>query len=292
MDRTGLADFLRRRREGLRPADVGLGAGVRRRTPGLRREEVAALAALSVDYYGRLEQARGPHPSVQALTSLARALRLSDDERDHLFHLAGQEAPSRRAGTRHVRPGVLLVLDRLADAAAFVVSDLGETLVQNQLARDLLGDTTHHRGREAYDVWRWFTDPAARALHPASEHDQHSRTRVADLRATAGRRRGDADVEDLVAALLRTSPEFAALWSQHEVAVRRADRKCILHPVVGAVEVDCETLLVADEGQVLILLTARPGTPAQQRLELLRVVGRQDLEPDTRTGARPGSSPA
>jgi transcriptional regulator with XRE-family HTH domain len=135
MDRTGLADFLRRRREGLRPADVGLSPGARRRTPGLRREEVAALAALSVDYYGRLEQARGPHPSVQALTSLARALRLSDDERDHLFRLAGHEAPSRRAGTRHVRPGVLLVLDRLADAAAFVVSDLGETLVQNELAR-------------------------------------------------------------------------------------------------------------------------------------------------------------
>jgi hypothetical protein len=171
---------------------------------------------------------------VQALTSLARALRLSDDERDHLFRLAGQEAPSRRGRSpRHVRPGVLLILDRLADAAAFVVSDLGETLVQNDLARALLGDMTRHRGREAYDVWRWFTDPAARSLHPPSEHAQQSRTRVADLRATAGRRRGDADVEELVAALQRTSAEFAALWSEHEVAVRRADRKCILHPVVG-----------------------------------------------------------
>lgn len=280
MDRPGLAEFLRRRREGLRPADVGLAAGTRRRTPGLRREEVAALAALSVDYYGRLEQGRGPHPSVSALTSLARALRLSDDERDHLFRLAGQEAPARRGRTRHVRPGVLLVLDRLTDAAAFVVSDLGETLVQNDLARALLGDTTQLRGRDAYDVWRWFTRASARDLHPVAEHEQHSRTRVADLRATVTRRRGDADVEDLVGALLRASPEFAALWSQHEVAVRRADRKCVLHPVVGAVEVDCETLLVADEGQALVLLTARPGTPAGERLELLRVIGQQDLAPD------------
>ena len=87
-----------------------------------------------------------------------------------------------------------------------------------------------------------------------------------------------------MAALVRTSPEFTALWSQHEVAVRRADRKCILHPVVGAVDVDCETLLVADEGQALILLTARPGTPAQERLELLRVIGQQDLAPSTGPG--------
>ncbi len=279
-DRAQLADFLRRRREGLRPEDVGLAPGVRRRTPGLRREEVAQLAALSADYYGRLEQARGPHPSPQALGALARALRLTDDERDHLFRLAGQQPPERRGGSaRHVRPGLLHVLDRLEDGAAFVLSDLGETLAQNHLARVLLGDAAGHRGRDRYDAWRWFTDPAARAPYPPPDRPRHTRTRVADLRATHGRRRGDPDVEDLVRALLRTSPEFAALWAEHEVAVKRGDRKTLLHPLVGAVEVDCETLLSTDDHQALVLLTARPGTPAAEQLALLRVVGTQDLAP-------------
>lgn len=281
MDRTGLADFLRRCRERTRPEDAGLPPGARRRTPGLRREEVAQLAGMSADYYGRLEQARGPHPSVQLLAALARALRLSGDERDHLYLLAGQSPPPRSGRSTHVRPGVLHLLDRLDDAAAFVVSDLGEVLVQNALARALLGDETRGRGREASGVWRWFTDPQSRVRYPADDHELHARAYVSELRATAARRRGDGDVEDLLAALLAASPEFAALWERHEVGVRRADSKRVVHPVVGVVEVDCEVLLTPEHDQSLVVLTARAGTPAAGALDLLRVLGTQEL-----TGAR------
>lgn len=142
LDRAGLADFLRRRRARLAPSDVGLSAGTRRRTPGLRREEVAQLAGMSADYYTRLEQSRGPRPSRQILGALARALRLSDDERDHLFHLGGEEPPRGAHGSGHVRPGLLLVLDRLDDTPAQVVGDLGDVLAQNVMAAALVGDVS------------------------------------------------------------------------------------------------------------------------------------------------------
>ncbi|MEU3459048.1 helix-turn-helix domain-containing protein [Streptomyces sp. NPDC006733] len=147
MDSTELADFLRRRRARLSPADVGLTGGVRRRTPGLRREEVARLAGMSADYYARLEQARGPRPSRQMLGALARALRLAGDEREELFRLAGEglSPPHRRgaaadpAGSAHVRPALLLILDRLDDTPAQVVNGAGDVLARNPLAAALLG---------------------------------------------------------------------------------------------------------------------------------------------------------
>lgn len=277
VDRPGLADFLRRRRERVDPRDVGLPPGARRRTPGLRREEVALLAGMSVDYYVRLEQARGPHPSAQVLGALARALRLSDDERDHL-HLLGGQAPPRRSGrSTHVRPGLLHLLDRLDDAGAMVVSDLGEVLVQNALARALYGDESSLRGREASTVWRWFAQPGARDRSPEEDHDLQSRVWVADLRAAHARRRGDRDVEDLVQDLLRVSAQFRDLWEQHEVAVRRSGSKRVVHPAVGVVELDCEVLLTPEHDQSLVLLTARAGTAAVEQLALLRVLGTQDL---------------
>jgi transcriptional regulator with XRE-family HTH domain len=149
MDRAALADFLRHRREALRPGDVGLPAGVRRRTGGLRREEVAALAVMSTDYYTRLEQQRGPQPSEQMLASLARALRLTDSERDYLFRTAGHNPPTpASAATSHVAPALLRVLDRLSDTPALILSSLGETLVQNAMAAALLGDLPLvHRSR-------------------------------------------------------------------------------------------------------------------------------------------------
>ncbi|MDF2492647.1 MAG: transcriptional regulator [Microbacterium sp.] len=142
MDRDQLAQFLRRRREALRPEDVGLTRGPRRRTPGLRREEVAQLAGMSTDYLNRLEQARGPQPSDQMLSALARALHLSRTEHDHLFRLAGHAAPDHPVLTDHVSPGMLRILDRLQDTPAQVVSELGETLVQTGPARALLGDAS------------------------------------------------------------------------------------------------------------------------------------------------------
>jgi len=202
VDRTSLADFLRRRREALQPADVGLPVGLRRRTAGLRREEVAALTGMSTDYYTRLEQRRGPQPSEQMLTALARGLRLTLDERDHLFRLAGHGTPGRVRRTEHVPPGVMRVLDRLADTPAQVVTDLGVTLVQNQLAVALLGDQTSHDGPARSAYHRWFLgDPAER------EHAAQSRLWAADLRAATGR--GTPGADALVTQLLAASPEFA-----------------------------------------------------------------------------------
>src|SRR5919112_1716646 len=163
IDRAGLADFLRRRRESLQPEDVGLPRGPRRRTAGLRREEVAALCHMSVDYYSRLERERGPQPSQQMLASIAQGLHLSVDERDHLFRLAGHNPPARGTSSEDISPGILRILDRLEDTPAEIVTELGETLRQTAMGFALNGDTTRYTGPARSMGYRWFTDPAARA---------------------------------------------------------------------------------------------------------------------------------
>jgi transcriptional regulator with XRE-family HTH domain len=279
LDRAELADFLRRSRARLVPADVGLTEGARRRTPGLRREEVAQLAGLSLDYYTRLEQSRAPRPSRQILTALARALRLTDDARDHLFHLAGEEPPRAGHGTGHVRPGLLLVLDRLEDTPAQVVSDFGDVLAQNSMAAALFGDMSARPQAQRNIVRRFFTDPGSRALFPSEDHAELARLHVANLRALLAARPDDPRPAALVAELRASSEEFARLWNTHEVAVRRSGVKRVRHPVVGDLELDCEVLLSADHDQRLILHIARPGSESYERLRLLRVVGLQDLTP-------------
>lgn len=277
VDRDALADFLRRSRERLTTSDVGLPDGARRRTPGLRREEVASLAAMSVDYYTRLEQRRGPRPSPQLLAALARALRLGDDERDHLFHLAGQQPPQHHHVADHVRPGLLLILDRLWDTPAQVISDLGEVLVQNPMARALWGDFSARPPAERNIVRRWFTDPDVRALTPAEEHERLGRAHAAHLRAIATARPEDRRARRLVDELLERSPEFAGYWTEHDVSQRRSDVKRVLHPVVGLLELSCEVLVHDGGEQRLLVFTAEPGSVSAERMELLRVVGLQDL---------------
>jgi transcriptional regulator with XRE-family HTH domain len=276
MQRDQLADFLRRRREAIRPAEVGLADGPRRRTTGLRREEVAMLAGMSVDYVVRLEQGRSSQPSTQLLGALARALRLSDDERAHLFHLAGHRPPPADGVARLARAGLLRMLDLLGDTPALVLSDLGEVLAQNRASVLLTGDLTGFSGDRRYVVYRWFTDPAARAIHPPEEHERQARQFVADLRAAAGRRAGDPAVAGLVDRLQAASADFGRLWAEHEVAVRRADRKTMLHPRVGRLVMDCETLVTPDQGQQLLVLTPADAE-ARERLELLRVLGIQEF---------------
>jgi transcriptional regulator with XRE-family HTH domain len=279
VNRAELADFLRRGRARLDPSDVGLTAGARRRTPGLRREEVAQLAGMSVDYYSRLEQSRGPRPSRQMLTALARALRLTEDERDHLFLLTGEEPPRREATSTHVRPGLLLVLDRLHDTPAQVVTDCGEVLAQNAMARALSGDALARPPRERNIIRRFFLDPAAQDLFPPEDRPKRAREQVASLRAVSAARPTDPEPAALVAELLAASEEFARLWEEHEVAVRRASTKRFRHPVVGVLELDCEVLVNSGHNQQLVVHTARPGTESYERLQLLRVVGLQDLRP-------------
>ncbi|WP_130878391.1 helix-turn-helix transcriptional regulator [Streptomyces syringium] len=273
IDRDGLADFLRRSRDRVRPQDVGLPVGTRRRTPGLRREEIAQLAAMSVDYYIRLEQGRGPQPSPEMLAALARALRLSDDERDHLHLLAGRRPPAGRISGDHVSPGLLHLLDQLPTTPVQVLGDLGDVLAQNAMAEALLGGvcTVSEHGRNV--VWRWFTDPAQRTAYPADEHDHYSRLHVADLRAAAGRRVGDPAVTRLVERLRKASEEFSGLWELHEVAVRRASRMRIVHPLIGPVDLDCQVLFAPEGDQRVVLHTPPVGSDTAERLALLKVVG-------------------
>ncbi|MBW8793400.1 MAG: helix-turn-helix domain-containing protein [Streptomyces sp.] len=276
-----LGAFLRTRRDRIRPSDVGLPHGPRRRVPGLRREEVAQLAGLSADYYTELERGGGRHgvqPSAQTLAALARALRLNGDERDHLFHLAERPIPRSTHGpSAHVQPALLGLLDRLSHTPARVITDLHETLVENDLARNLLGGSPAHRGPTASFVYRWFTDPRTREIHPPEDHPHHSRVFVTDLRAAAARRGRDADVTKMVAVLRRRSQEFATLWDTHDVAVRRMDRKKIIHPMLGVIELDCYNLLSEDGRQRLLWFTAPPGSPGAEQLELLSVIGTQEL---------------
>lgn len=183
IDRTGLADFLRRRREALQFEDVGLPRGRRRRTSGLRREEVAALCHMSADYYARLERERGPQPSEQMVASIAQGLHLSLDERDHLFLLAGHNPPVRSEAGEHISPGLLRILDRLDDTPAEIVTELGETLRQSPLGVALLGDTTGYTGPARSRGYRWFTDLATRNLYPPEDHPFLTRMYAAGLRA-------------------------------------------------------------------------------------------------------------
>ena len=275
MDRGALADFLRRRREALQPQEVGLPEGQRRRTSGLRREEVAALAAMSADYYTRLEQQRGPQPSEQMLGSLARALRLTGDERDYLFQVAGHNPPTAAAAATHVAPALLRVLDRLSDTPALILSNLGETLVQNQLADALFGDKSAYTGLARSEIFRWFTDPAERLRYPEHDRGRQSRAQVANLRAAYGSMGPRSRAGELVRALQKASPEFAALWERHEVAKRFEDHKTLIHPELGPIEVDCQVLFTEDQSQALLVLTAPPRTEGHEKLQLLAVLGQQ-----------------
>ncbi|HEY3954200.1 MAG TPA: helix-turn-helix transcriptional regulator [Streptosporangiaceae bacterium] len=279
MDRAELADFLRHRREALQPADVGLPAGARRRTRGLRREEVAALAAMSADYYTRLEQQRGPQPSEQMLASLARALRLTSGERDYLFRVAGHNPPAPLLAATHVAPALLRVLDRLSDTPALILSALGETLVQNRMAEALFGDKSGYTGLARSEIYRWFTVPAERLRYPEDDRDRQSRAQVANLRAAYGSMGPDSRAGDLVRALGKASTEFAGLWGRHEVARRFADHKVLIHPELGPIELDCQVLFTEDQSQALLVLTAPPRTEGYEKLQLLAVLGQERFSP-------------
>lgn len=276
MDRAALADFLRHRREALRPEDVGLPAGVRRRTAGLRREEVAALAVMSTDYYTRLEQERGPQPSEQMLASLARALRLTGSERDYLYRTAGHNPPtSASAATSHVAPGLLRVLDRLSDTPALILSSLGETLVQNAMAAALFGDKSAYTGLARSEIYRWFTDPAERLRYPDFDRGRQSRAQVANLRFAYGSMSPRSRAGEIVRALQKASPEFAGLWERHEVARRFEDHKVLIHPELGPIELDCQVLFTEDQSIALLVLTAPPRTEGHDKLRLLSVLGQE-----------------
>lgn len=272
VDRTALGAFLRARREALQPGDVGLGHRPHRRTPGLRREDVAELCAMSVDYVARLERGDGPQPSPQMAAALARGLRLTRAERDHLLLLCGHR-PAQRATEDHVGPGLMRVLDRLHDTPAQVIGPLGETLLQTPPAVALLGDQTRHSGPARSAVHRWFTDAGERERYLADDHDHTGRVYVAALRATVARDGATSAAARLATGLRQQSREFADVWDRQEVGVRWGGAKRFVHPELGRIDLFCQTLLEPDDGQSLLVFTATPGTEDAEKLALLAVMG-------------------
>jgi len=280
VDRNGLASFLRSRRERIGPADVGLPAGSRRRTPGLRREEVARLAHVSVEYYTRLEQGRGPHPSREVLAGLTGALRLTDAERLHLHHLAEQPPAPPRGPRRDVRTSILELIGRLPLAAATVTSAAFEVLAWNDLAAALLEDFSAVPPRDRNLLRRAFLGPhtGGHRLYGVSDPDDFARSAVARLRAAAARYPHDPGIARLVADLRDGSEDFARSWASHDVGDARVLTKTFRHPLVGPVTVNCDVLEISDRDQQVVIYTADPGSASEEAPRLLSVVGTQRLD--------------
>ena len=247
-----------------------------RRVPGLRKEELAVLAGLSPDYYSRLEQGRVRTPSPAALASLARAIRLTGDEQDYLFRLAGQQPPEPRSPLAPVDPAMMYLLDALEHTPAQVADDLLTVVAQNRAARHLLGVWTGLPGYESNVTWRWFADPASRDSNDPAEHERIGRAYAADLRAgVAQRAAGDRFAQGLVADLLDRSAEFRELWAQQEVVALTSAPKLIRHPVVGELDLQCDVVLSPATGHRLILFRPRPGSNAREQIAFLGVLGNQ-----------------
>jgi transcriptional regulator with XRE-family HTH domain len=269
LNRDALAAFLRAHRARRRPGDVGLPDGGRRRTPGLRRQEVAQLAGMSVDYYIRLEQARGPRPSRQILAALARALMLSRDERDYLFRIAGEAPPHTAGPNREVGHAIRYLLDTLTEVPAYVVDAKYDVLAWNALAVHFIGDMSMV-AEDDRNMVRWiFRRPESEAIWSDADSVQFSRDTVADLRAAYARYPGDPGLERLVTELLGVSPRFAEMWEAHEVAERRQIVKRVESPGLGPLEFECQVLYVPDTDQRVIVYCPEPGSPTQKIFERL-----------------------
>ena len=277
IDRAALAAFLRRRRDSLQPEDVGLSRGSRRRTEGLRREEVAALSHMSADYYARLERGDGPLPSEQMLAAIAQGLHLTVAERDHLFRLAGHQPPSRGGESDHISPGMLRILDRLQDTPAEIVSELGETLRQTPLGVALTGDTAQLSGMERSLPYRWFTDPPTRALYEPDEHAFLSRLWASGLREVVARRGTPSRASRIAESLYSHSAEFREVWDRQEIGLRPRETKHFVHPSVGPLELTCQSLIDPEQSHFLLVYTATPGSESHERLRLLATLAPRPL---------------
>ncbi|GGP15219.1 helix-turn-helix transcriptional regulator [Nonomuraea glycinis] len=269
MNRAGLAEFLRSRRARVTPGDVALPDTGQRRTPGLRRQEVAQLAGMSIDYYIRLEQGRGPHPSRQVINALAQALMLDQDERTHLFRLAGQ--PLNAPGIRSDVPeSALHLIDSLEEVPAFVLNPRYDILAWNPLAYALLD--LGSRSHDDLNVIRWtFLSPDIDELLDDEQQGHFARACVANLRMAVGCYPDDPGLRALVAEMLALSPAFARVWDAHEVRPREERLTHVAHPATGTIETLCQVMRVPgrDDLQVVIC-TTEPGSPSEQALRELR----------------------
>ncbi|NVN54050.1 putative DNA-binding protein [Mycolicibacterium hippocampi] len=284
IDLADVARLLRARRRALQPEDVGMPRGRRRRTPGLRREEVAALCSMSTAYYSRLERRRvdrhcGPRPSPTMIASIARGLRFSSADRDRLFSAAGYREADRIDVIAHIEPGLMHVLDRLADTPALAVDPIGRVLHQTPTAAYLFGEQMYHTGWARSSYYRWFTDPAERQHFAAGEQSTIGAEITADLRRSVGLNPSRRAAGDLVSALLDRSGEFAELWRTRPATNAVAARQCgIVHPELGLLELQREVLCDNTSGQRLVLYLATPGSEGHVGLTLASVIGYQRFD--------------
>ena len=277
--------MVRRWRDRIAPEAAGLRIGGRRRATGLRREELAGLAGISVDYLTRLEQGRATSPSGQVVEALARALRVSDDERELLFRLAGLVAPGRDAVSTRIAPSVQRLLDRLSGNPVAVYDATWTLIVANPAYDALMGETTSWHGIERNGIWRNLVGPGTRALHTAQEQAEFEARLVADLRLTAARYPADRRLQRLVADLRAQSPRFVELWEADSAPPHQNRHKIVDHPEVGRIAVDCDVLVVAEDDLRLMIYSAEPGTEDAERLALAIVLGTQALAVESRAAA-------
>ncbi|WP_319943251.1 helix-turn-helix transcriptional regulator [Nocardia aurantia] len=274
MDKAELAIVLRTARSRLTPADVGLPGGHRRQVPGLRREEVAHSAGLSVDYIVRLEQGRGPKPSEQVLRALTRALRVSESDRDLIFRLAGVEPPQAGRIPLVIRPSVLRLLDRMADLPALVLSAKSDVLACNSLATALLGDFSGYPPGERNLLWQRFLGTGIDRLVTTQEAEAADAVDcVGCLRTAHAKYPDDPGLVRLLTELRTGSSRFDELWRAGRAGQLRSRAVTLAHPDLGTLELDCDVLLVPEADQAVVVYSTAPGTQSASALDLLRVTG-------------------
>jgi transcriptional regulator with XRE-family HTH domain len=277
-----LAVILRAWRDRLAPEAAGMPRGTGRRAPGLRREELAALAGVSVDYLVRLEQGRSTSPSPQVLASIARALRLTNDERDHLYRVAGAAVPTATDVPRHLTPSIQRIVDRLGDTPAAVFSATWDLISWNPLWAAMQGDPSLYSGKAANVAWRVFmTGESPEIIQSVEEADNFEHDLAADLRSASGRYPNDRALAELIATLLKSSARFADLWSCARVATHLSSKKIVHTAMVGPIALDCDVLMAPGSDLRVVVYTAEPGSTDAARLDLLRVAGLQSLVPDS-----------
>ncbi|MFJ2828898.1 helix-turn-helix transcriptional regulator [Streptomyces sp. NPDC087263] len=274
MATTEFGHTVRRWRERLSPEAAGLPVGGRRRAAGLRREELALLAGISVDYVTRLEQGRAANPSEQVVEALGRALRLSGAEREHLFHVAGLVPPGQGTVPAYITPSVQRLLDRLSGTPVAVSDAAWTLLLANPLYVALMGE---YHGNDRNAVWRNFLGSGSRVRHTPEARRALEAVQVAELRATANRYPADQRLRRLIAELRANSARFAEFWDSAAVGRPEASRKTVDHPQVGPLTLDCDVLSVAGSDLRIMIYTAEPGTEDAERMALVGVLGTQAL---------------
>jgi transcriptional regulator with XRE-family HTH domain len=274
---TDLGNALRAWRDRLTPQAVGLTRNAPRRAPGLRREELAVLAGVSIEYVVRIEQGRATTPSAQVCLALARALQLSDEEQAHLLRLAGHAADPNRI-PRLVPGSVHRIMDQLSGHPLSVYDATWQLLHWNPLFAATFGDPSALPAGDRNIVLRQFEGKTGRLRLTPAEQSAFEESLVADLRATTSRYPDDPDLTALITRLER-SARFREVWALGAVAAHQSGHKIVEHPEVGAVDLDSDTLVTHNSNLRVVVYTPRPGTDARSKLDLLAAIGTQEIEP-------------